>query len=52
MHVVDPPLRHPQDEESVTDADRWRAVDAASLHGKYCTRHTDTTAALLHLKAF
>ncbi len=37
MHFVDPPLLYPQDEESITDADRWRAVDAASLHGKYPT---------------
>lgn len=41
MHFVDPSLLYPQDKESITDADRWRAVDAASLHGKY---HTDTVS--------
>lgn len=29
------PLRT-QDEESITNADRWGAVDAATLHGKQC----------------
>lgn len=43
MHFVDPSLFYPQDKESLTDADRWRAVDAASLHGKH---HTDTVLSL------
>lgn len=43
MHFVDPPVLYPQDKESITDADRWRTVDAASLHGKY---HTDTDSSV------
>lgn len=45
MHFVDPSLLYTQDKESVADADRRRAVDAASLHGKY---HSDTVSSSWH----
>ena len=38
MCLLTPPSK---DKESITDADRWRAVDAAPMHGKYHT-HTHT----------
>lgn len=46
-----------QDEESVTNADRRGAVDAAALHGKHCGRQLPATPQdlrgeefILHLK--